>query len=199
MPRVIVTDKIASYQVAHRELVPSVAHRSRYLNNRAENSHQPTRQRERAMKRFTSPGHRNGSCRFSGISPHFRPPSAPAVGGRLPTGHGRPLRGRERDYRGDDHSRRLNRQLGQVFPSESTPNTRTIEPASPSPPIILTVPSIGVLSGEQLRPPLSSSRRSLFGNTIATIPVDGRSAEVLSSSPAARMRWSRAHAAQRSS
>jgi putative transposase len=42
--RVIVTDKLASYQVAHGELVPSVAHRrSRYLNNRAENSHQPTR------------------------------------------------------------------------------------------------------------------------------------------------------------
>ena len=44
----IVTDKLASYQVAHRELVPSVQHRrSKYLNNRAENSHQPTRQRER--------------------------------------------------------------------------------------------------------------------------------------------------------
>ena len=58
MPRVLVTNKLARYQVAHRELVPSVAHRrSRYLNNRAENSHQPTRQRERAMKRFTSPGH----------------------------------------------------------------------------------------------------------------------------------------------
>ena len=43
VPRVIVTDKLASYQVAHRELVASVAHRrSRYLNNRAENSHAPT-------------------------------------------------------------------------------------------------------------------------------------------------------------
>src|SRR5258708_19737269 len=53
VPRVIVTDKLASYQVAHRELMPSVQHRrSKYLNNRAENSHQPTRQRERAMKRF---------------------------------------------------------------------------------------------------------------------------------------------------
>ena len=73
--RVIVTDKLASYQVAHRELVPSVAHRrSRYLNNRAENSHQPTRQRERAMKRFTSPGHaQRFLSAFSGISPHFRP------------------------------------------------------------------------------------------------------------------------------
>src|SRR6476661_3820577 len=53
VPRVIVTDGLSSYQVAHREMVPSVQHRrSKYLNNRAENSHQPTRQRERAMKRF---------------------------------------------------------------------------------------------------------------------------------------------------
>ena len=56
VPRVIVTDKLASYQVAHRELMPSVQHRrSKYLN-RAENSHQPTRQRERAMKRFRTRG-----------------------------------------------------------------------------------------------------------------------------------------------
>jgi len=44
VPRVIVTDKLASYRVTHRELMPSVRHRrSKYLNNRAENSHQPTR------------------------------------------------------------------------------------------------------------------------------------------------------------
>ncbi len=75
VPPVIVTDKLASNQVAHRELVPSVAHRrSRYLNNRAENSHQPTRQRERAMKRFTSPRHaQRFLSAFSRISPHFRP------------------------------------------------------------------------------------------------------------------------------
>jgi len=55
--RVIVTDKLASYQLAHRALLPSVTHRrSKYLNNRAENSHQPTRVRERVMKRFASPG-----------------------------------------------------------------------------------------------------------------------------------------------
>src|SRR5271169_3625752 len=51
VPRVIVTDKLASYQVAHRELVPSVNYRRwRYLNNRAENSHQPTRIGERVLK-----------------------------------------------------------------------------------------------------------------------------------------------------
>ena len=75
VPRVLVTDKLASYGVAHRRLMPGVEHRrSKYLNHRAENSHQPTRQRERAMKRFHSPG---GAQRFlsafSGISPHFRP------------------------------------------------------------------------------------------------------------------------------
>jgi putative transposase len=75
VPRVLVTDKLASYPVAHRRLTPGVEHRrSKYLNNRAENSHQPTRQRERAMKRFTSPGHaQRFLSAFSGISPHFRP------------------------------------------------------------------------------------------------------------------------------
>ncbi|WP_406729467.1 IS6 family transposase [Streptomyces sp. GD-15H] len=75
VPRVIVTDKLRSYGAAHREVMPSVEHRShKGLNNRAENSHQPTRQRERAMKGFRSTG---GAQRFlaafSGISPHFRP------------------------------------------------------------------------------------------------------------------------------
>ena len=75
VPRVLITDKLASYPVAHRRLMRSVEHRrSKYLNNRAENSHQPTRQRERAMKRFTSPGHaQRFLSAFSGISPHFRP------------------------------------------------------------------------------------------------------------------------------
>src|SRR5215204_387397 len=55
-PRVMVTDKLPSYGAAKREVVPSVEHRRhRGLNNRAENSHQPTRRRERQMKRFKSP------------------------------------------------------------------------------------------------------------------------------------------------
>jgi putative transposase len=59
VPRVLVTDKLASYGVAHRRLMRSVEHRqSKYLNNRGENSHQPTRVRERAMKKFSSPGSR---------------------------------------------------------------------------------------------------------------------------------------------
>jgi hypothetical protein len=56
VPRVIVTDKLGSYGVAKRALMPGVEHRkSRYLNNRAENSHRPTRRRERQMQRFKSP------------------------------------------------------------------------------------------------------------------------------------------------
>jgi len=75
VPRVLITDKRASYGVAHRDMLPSVEHRrSTYLNNRAENAHQPTRQKERAMKRFTSLGHaQRFLSSFSGISPHFRP------------------------------------------------------------------------------------------------------------------------------
>jgi putative transposase len=57
VPRVIVTDKLRSYSAATQEVLPSVEHRQhRYLNNRAENSHQPTRQRERRMQGFKSPG-----------------------------------------------------------------------------------------------------------------------------------------------
>ena len=75
VPRVLVTDRLASYGPAHRVVMPAVEHRqSMYLNNRAENSHQPTRHRERAMKRFTSPRHAQRLLSaFSRISPHFRP------------------------------------------------------------------------------------------------------------------------------
>ena len=52
----LVTDKLGSYRVAHRDVMPLVTHDSeRYANNRAEVSHQPTRQRERQMRRFKSP------------------------------------------------------------------------------------------------------------------------------------------------
>ena len=53
--RKIVTDKLRSYGVAHRELIPDTIHdTSQYANNRAELSHQPTRVRERGMRRFKS-------------------------------------------------------------------------------------------------------------------------------------------------
>jgi putative transposase len=75
VPRVLITDKLRSYGAAHRRLIPGVEHRrSKYLNHRAENSHQPTRARERAMKGFTSPAHaQRFLSAFSSISPHLRP------------------------------------------------------------------------------------------------------------------------------
>ena len=74
-PRKIVTDGLRSYGVAHRDVLPDVRHRtSRYLNNRAENSHRPTRRRERQMQRFKSPqqAQRFLSCHAM-IYGHFRP------------------------------------------------------------------------------------------------------------------------------
>jgi len=55
-PRRLETDKLRSYAAAHRAVMPEVTHSTaRYQNNRAEVSHQPTRQRERQMRRFKSP------------------------------------------------------------------------------------------------------------------------------------------------
>ena len=54
-PRKIVTDNLRSYGVAHRELMPDVIHdNSQYENNRAKQSHEPTRLRERGMRKFKS-------------------------------------------------------------------------------------------------------------------------------------------------
>jgi putative transposase len=74
VPRLIITDKLRSYGAAKQEVLPSVEHRQhRYLNNRAENSHQPTRQRERRMQGFKSPGHAQRFLSTYGpISQHFR-------------------------------------------------------------------------------------------------------------------------------
>jgi putative transposase len=74
-PRVIITDKLRSYGAAKRIVLPGVAHRQhRYLNNRAENSHQPTRERERRMRRFKSARHAQRFVEIHGIiASHFRP------------------------------------------------------------------------------------------------------------------------------
>jgi putative transposase len=54
-PRKIVTDKLRSYGVAHRELIPETIHSiEQYENNRAEQSHEATRVRERGMRKFKS-------------------------------------------------------------------------------------------------------------------------------------------------
>lgn len=57
VPRVMVTDKLRSYKKAHRVVCKSIEHRShKRLNNIIENSHQPTREKERQMRKFKEPG-----------------------------------------------------------------------------------------------------------------------------------------------
>jgi putative transposase len=75
VPRVIITDKLRSYGAAKQEMMSSVEHRQhRYLNNRAENSHQPTCQRQRRMQGFKSPGHAQRFLSpYGPIASHFRP------------------------------------------------------------------------------------------------------------------------------
>ena len=75
VPRVIITDKLKSYSAAKAEIMPGVEHRQhKGLNNRAENSHQPTRVREKVMRRFKSAGHaQRFLSAFGIISNHFRP------------------------------------------------------------------------------------------------------------------------------
>jgi putative transposase len=75
VPRVIITDKLKSDGAAKREILPGVEHRQhRYLNNRAENSPQPTRQRERRLQQFKSPGQAQRFLSAYGpIAQHFRP------------------------------------------------------------------------------------------------------------------------------
>src|SRR5262245_41032907 len=89
VPRVIITAKLKSYDAAgglvtanpklsgaaKREVLSGVEHRqSRYLNNRCENSHRPTRQREYRMQGFKSAGHAQRFLSASGpMAQHFRP------------------------------------------------------------------------------------------------------------------------------
>jgi putative transposase len=74
-PRVIVADTLASYTPAIKKVFPRAEHRRhKSLNNRAEISHQSTRQRERACRRFTTPSHTQRFLeRFGPIRQHFCP------------------------------------------------------------------------------------------------------------------------------
>jgi putative transposase len=75
VPGVVIIDKLKSYGAAKAEIMQSVEHRQgKGLNNRAENSHQPTRVRERVMLRFKSAGQaQRFLSAFGIISSHFRP------------------------------------------------------------------------------------------------------------------------------
>ena len=74
-PRVVVTDKLTSYPPAVRHVLPQVDHRRhKGLNNRVENSHRPTRERERRMQRFKSAYQAQSFLEpFSAVFNHFRP------------------------------------------------------------------------------------------------------------------------------
>jgi hypothetical protein len=76
VPHTVITDRLRSYSAALPHVLPRARHRrGHWLNNRAENSHQPTRERERRMRRFKSC---QQAQRFlsihSTVSSHFRPP-----------------------------------------------------------------------------------------------------------------------------
>ena len=75
VPRVITTDKLKSYGAAKREILPGVEYRQhKRLNNRAEISHQPTRLREKKMRRFKSAKHvQRFLSAFGPICAHFQP------------------------------------------------------------------------------------------------------------------------------
>jgi putative transposase len=85
-PRVVITDKLASYPPAIRRVLPNTEHRRhKGLKNRAENSHQPTRKHERSMRRFKSPEQPQRFLGpFGAVGDHFRTGSylTPAIARR---------------------------------------------------------------------------------------------------------------------
>ena len=87
-PRVIVTDKLAGYVPAiKRVFLPAEHRRHKGINNRVENSHQPTRRRELARRRFRSPEHTQRFLEpFGTIRDHFCPGRH-----RLPAAHYRQI------------------------------------------------------------------------------------------------------------
>jgi putative transposase len=75
VPRVVVTDKLKSYEAANKQVMKNVEHRQhKGLNNRAENSHQATRTRKQQMRKFKSPGQaQRFLSAFGPIRDHFHP------------------------------------------------------------------------------------------------------------------------------
>jgi putative transposase len=89
-PRVVITDKLASYPPAIRRVLPNTEHRRhKGLNNRAENSHLPTRPRERRMQRFKSSEQAQRFLEpFSTVCNHFRPRRHRLTATGLPPAYG---------------------------------------------------------------------------------------------------------------
>jgi putative transposase len=75
VPHTVITDRLRSYSAALPHVLPRARHRrGHWLNNRAENSHQPTRERERRMRRFKSCQQAQRFLSIHGtVSSHFRP------------------------------------------------------------------------------------------------------------------------------
>ena len=94
VPRAIIADKLGSYAAARAEVLPNVRHiQDKRANNRAENSHQPTRERERRMRGFKSAGHAQrflATFRRNRIVLSSRSPFAGSP--ELPGSHAPPLR-----------------------------------------------------------------------------------------------------------
>lgn len=78
-PRVLITDKHASYGAAKRAVLPHMEHRQhKQLNNRVEDAHRPPRAQR--MRRFTCPGHAQRFLAVYGpIADHFRPRRHPLI------------------------------------------------------------------------------------------------------------------------
>jgi putative transposase len=159
-PRVVVTDKLASYQPALKRVLPHTEHRRhKGLNNRAENSHRPVRKRERVLQRFKSPEHAQRFLEpFSALCNHFRPrrtssppsstassaPSASGSGGRR-HGSGRWL----------EHGGVIAPRRHRMPALTRHPANLSIPTAGPTPPPARSMPcggGWGALRGRLLRP-----------------------------------------------
>jgi hypothetical protein len=122
VPRVVVTDKPRSHGAAHREVMPLVEHRChKGLNNRAENSHRPTRQRERAMKDLAI-GRRRAAVPGR-VQRHLTPLPAPP-----------PPDDRPRLPSRDDHPVRHHREVGGRTDRTGHRNAVSEEPKHNHPP-----------------------------------------------------------------
>ncbi len=97
VPRVMVTDKLKRYEAAQEQVMQNVEHRAhKGLNNRAENAHQPTRKRERRMRRFKSLGQ---AQRFLSAFEPIRDPFHPKRHQLTATRYRQELRQRFEDWR----------------------------------------------------------------------------------------------------
>jgi transposase-like protein len=133
VPRVLVTDKLRSYGAARRRVLRSVEHRqSKYVNNRGENSHQPTRQRERAIEtvHLTETG-AAVPVRLQRHLPALPAPPSPAGRRGVPARDGHSIHHLERDHR---HGH------GRLTPALETDPADPTRPAPLDNPSKLTVP-----------------------------------------------------------